>query len=263
MDRKIWDGGGKRVYYQGYIGGLKSYFDFTTRYTLLQILATQERTNESWAKDQPAKKLNEYGFNFHELYGADTYPNFFITNHDLVRLGNLIDRGGFTHYWERHKIALSFLSVYTGPVTLYYGDEYGAKLSGYYKEKDLGYYDDHVSRDNGRIDGFNSEEKELIEFTKKLMRLRDENSSMYKGERKNILTTNKEYADLKIDGDNVILYAVNFNDKKSAQIKLKDPLLKGKKLENLLNSKDILRATEEGELNFNLGEVDFKLYKVK
>ncbi|MGL5578451.1 MAG: alpha-amylase family glycosyl hydrolase [Fusobacteriaceae bacterium] len=263
MVGEIWDGGGKKVYYQGYMGGLKSYFDFTTRYTLLQILATQERTNESWAKNQPAKKLNEYGFNFHELYGANTYPNFFITNHDLVRLGNLIDRGGFSHYWERHKIALSFLSVYTGPVTLYYGDEYGAKLPGYFKEKDLGYYDDHVSRDNGRIDGFSSQEKELIEFTRTLLKLRDENSSMYRGERKNILATNKEYADLKIDGDNVILYAVNFDDKKAAQLKLKDPMLKGKVFVNLLDSKEVLMGNEEGEINLNLGEVEFGLYKMK
>ncbi|MGL4969456.1 MAG: hypothetical protein ACRC5B_04765, partial [Fusobacteriaceae bacterium] len=138
-----------------------------------------------------------------------------------------------------------------------------AKLPGYFKEKDLGYYDDHVSRDNGRIDGFSSQEKELIEFTRTLLKLRDENSSMYRGERKNILATNKEYADLKIDGDNVILYAVNFDDKKAAQLKLKDPMLKGKVFVNLLDSKEVLMGNEEGEINLNLGEVEFGLYKMK
>ena len=91
-------------------------------------------------------------------------PNLMLTSHDLVRFGDLLQRGGMaepTHhaYWERHKAAFSFLAAYSGPITLYYGDEIGQELPGFSSKVSnttcalAGHCDDHVSRTSARIAG--------------------------------------------------------------------------------------------------------------
>ena len=75
------------------------------------------------------------GFAGHaSVYPAHAVPNLFLTNHDVVRFGDLLQRGAISSpdkadYWERHKAALSLLAAYSGPVTLYYGDEIGDELT--------------------------------------------------------------------------------------------------------------------------------------
>jgi glycosidase len=58
-------------------------------------------------------------------------PNLMLGNHDLVRFGDLIERGKKGDDWKRHKAAISFLGAWSGPVTLYYGDEIGDQVEGF------------------------------------------------------------------------------------------------------------------------------------
>ena len=88
-------------------------------------------------------------------------------------------------------------------------------------EKDLGYYDDHVSRTSGRINNFNELEIDLINYTKNLMKIRKNNSALWNGERKNIYAEKYLYADLKIDGNNKIIYVMNVSNEKSERLNQK------------------------------------------
>ena len=123
-----------------------------------------------------------------------TYPNMFITNHDLVRFGDMIQRSGKGNYWERHRAAISFLNAYTGPITLYYGDEWGAEVSN-----DGSYANDNESRSPGKISGFNTEEQSLVNYTAKLMAIRKEHPALWRGKRTNLIASGQQYADLKTD----------------------------------------------------------------
>lgn len=222
MVGEIWDGGGDIINNEGYSqNGLRSCFDFPMRYSLVQVLATQEKLGESHGMNQPVSKLNNTFNSVNDNYPSYAQPNMFMSNHDLVRFGDLIQRAKKNEYWERHKLAISFLTAYTGPITLYYGDEYGDEVKGFVNEKDLGYYDDHVSRTSGRINNFNELEIDLINYTKNLMKIRKNNSALWNGERKNIYAEKYLYADLKIDGNNKIIYVMNVSNEKSERLNQK------------------------------------------
>lgn len=258
MVGEIWDGSGEKIINKGYDGdGLRSFFDFPTRYSLVQILAIQENTSDSWAKDQPASKLNQWGFDLHSRYPEYAQQNMFLTNHDLVRFGDLIERGGFDMYWERHRAALSFLAAYTGPITLYYGDEYGAQVEGFTNERDLGLYDDHASRDIGRIDEFNREEKELIDYTKKLLEMRKKNPALYRGERKNLYADSEVFADLKVHEDNKIIYILNASEKQR-EVTLE---VEGKTANGILTKVEV--KIEKGKGEFILPPMSGSFYEIK
>ena len=205
MVGEIWKGESE-IASQGYGStnqGLKSNFDFPFRYRILQTLATQEESSQAGAYNQPASNLGG-GYTSHNAYPTGAMPNLMLTNHDLVRFGDLIQRApnlGYgtenADYWKRHKLALGLMASYSGPITLYYGDEYGAEVGGFINKGDGGFYDDHVSRDNGKTTGFNGNEQDLITFVKTLLSLRGQNESLWKGTRTNILSTSTLYADKK------------------------------------------------------------------
>jgi glycosidase len=195
--------------------GLPSCFDFPTRYRMVQVLATQENTSDSWATAQPASALKT-ALDELSQYPSFAKPNLMITNHDLVRFGDLIQRAsglGYgtenPDYWARHRAAFSFMAQYTGPVTLYYGDEIGEEVEGFIKNQDGGYYDDHVSRSQGRISGFNANETALKEYVSALWKFRSENPALWNGTRKNIAANTNIFADYKVSGSNKILYILN------------------------------------------------------
>ena len=200
--------------------GLLSCFDFPTRYSLVKVLSTQEDTAPSDATGQPASLLNDILNEISSKYPSYAKPNLFVTNHDTVRFGNLISRApslGYgpenNDYWLRHKAVFSFMTQYTGPITLYYGDEYGEYLQGYYKKGDLGYYDDHMSRSQGRIDGvnatLNSNELNLKNYVTGLMALRKNHMALSDGTRTSIIADDTIFANLKSYGNEKIVYVLN------------------------------------------------------
>ncbi|MEO0890908.1 MAG: alpha-amylase family glycosyl hydrolase, partial [Pseudomonadota bacterium] len=110
---------------------LCSAFDFPMRYRVVETLAV----NESGVGGRGVDWLDN-GYQTHNQYPSHAQPNLMIGNHDLVRFGDLLQRGGLAdvndaEYWQRHKAAFAFQAAYTGPITLYYGDEIGDQVDGF------------------------------------------------------------------------------------------------------------------------------------
>ena len=196
--------------------GLLSAFDFPLRYKLVQVLAVEEKG----FGHQPASVL-EQGYRTHALYPAHAVPNLMLGNHDLVRFGDLIQRAGYAGpesetYWRRHRCALAFLAAFSGPITLYYGEEYGDEIAGFSTAVSAqdgcvqkGLCDDHVARNDGKISGFTEQQKALQNFVRRLFALRAAHPALWRGERRNLLATQHLYLDLKYAGTDSILFAMN------------------------------------------------------
>jgi glycosidase len=226
MVAEIWDGA-TAIQNTGYgpaaEPALHSAFDFPTRYSLVQVLATQEHTDQSNASGQPASQLNSSLNHSASIYADHAIPNVMLTNHDLVRFGDLIQRAGLggketPSYWARHKAAFSFMAAYTGPITLYYGDEIGDELPGYVSNQDTVngevIYDDHSSRTSAKIAGvtghvLTAEQQDLKAYVAELMALRDLHPALSTGSRRHITSDSTTYVDLKTAGDERILYVLN------------------------------------------------------
>ncbi|MBM7557360.1 alpha-amylase family glycosyl hydrolase [Halanaerobacter jeridensis] len=224
MVGEIWDGSGNQIANEGYgQNGLQSAFDFPVRYSLTQVLATQEDASVSWGYNQPASKLaGDYGINNRQQYPDYAQPNLMLTNHDLVRFGDLIQRAphlGYGpenyDYWKRHKAAFSFMASYTGPITLYYGDEIGEEVEGYVNDQDSVngevIYDDHASRDGGEVAGFTSQEEDLKNYLSKVMTIRKNHPALWNGDYKFLTLNDDIYSVLKTDPESgeEIIYILN------------------------------------------------------
>ncbi|WP_337247132.1 alpha-amylase family glycosyl hydrolase [Photobacterium halotolerans] len=202
--------------------GLCSAFDFPVRYRLVETFAVNENSNGgkggSWLAE---------GMDLHRLYPDHAQPNLMLGNHDLVRFGDLLQRGNIAEptddqYWQRHKAALSFLAAYTGPITLYYGDEIGDQVE-HFADKvsgDIcaiqGLCDDHVARSSGKIDGvsatLNARQRDLKAYVTELMTTRAAHPALYQGERLNIMANDKVYVDRKQNDQDAVVYLVSTTD---------------------------------------------------
>ncbi|HWV16263.1 MAG TPA: alpha-amylase family glycosyl hydrolase [Cellvibrio sp.] len=203
--------------------GLLSAFDFPVRYSLVQTLAVEEEFASSGRGKSPASRLNE-GYKTQDGYPAHAMPNLMLTNHDLVRFGDLLQRGNIANpsddqYWGRHKAAISFMAAYSGPITLYYGDEIGQEVADFSLKlsnnvcSSQGKCDDHVSRDSGVVDGvvgtLNDKQRDLKSYVTSLMKLRQAHPALWNGSRTHIYAGTSVYMDRKDSGDDHILYALN------------------------------------------------------
>ncbi|EAY06912.1 Alpha amylase, catalytic domain containing protein [Trichomonas vaginalis G3] len=171
---------------QTYSGdGIRSAFDFPSRYSLVRTVAMEESGASSYVQELG----NIFKTNSEKGYYGQVYPNLFISNHDVWRFGNLIkNKYGYgkssQDYWKRHKIAMALLASYTGPITIYYGDEIGDLAecwTGSNPSCGSNTYSDNVARTNGQITGFNSDQQSLHDYTSKLMFARAENPAMWRG----------------------------------------------------------------------------------
>lgn len=269
MVAEIWDGGGQSILknaYQGYNGekGLLSAFDFPTRYDLVKVLATGEHTNEAGAYNQPASRLKN-GFNTPDKIDG-IYSNMFITNHDVIRLGTLIKRAphlGYgkenPDYWKRHKSAFSFMAAYTGPITIYYGDEIGDDIPGYVTNGTNGWYDDNASRTAGQISGFDNNQKNLHDYVKTLMNLRKNNPALYRGKRTHIYSDTTIYADLKVDNSQKVVYVLNVGTG-SRTVTLPQNTIGGSTLKNMLTNSEV--SASGGNYTFSVDGLNGDFYTV-
>lgn len=78
------------------------------RYRVVETLAV----NESGVGGRGVDWLDN-GYQTHNQYPSHAQPNLMIGNHDLVRFGDLLQRGGLAdvndaEYWQRHKAAFAF-----------------------------------------------------------------------------------------------------------------------------------------------------------
>ncbi|MEH0670932.1 alpha-amylase family glycosyl hydrolase [Vibrio owensii] len=198
---------------------LCSAFDFPMRYRVVETLAV----NESGVGGRGVDWLDN-GYQTHNQYPSHAQPNLMIGNHDLVRFGDLLQRGGLAdmndaEYWQRHKAAFAFQAAYTGPITLYYGDEIGDQVDGFDAKEDnntcavRGVCDDHVARSSAKIEGvtatLDANQVDLKNYVKSLMTMRAAHPALYQGSRTNLIASNGSYVDLKVSGNDQVLFALN------------------------------------------------------
>lgn len=206
---EVWDGDGKNIEKHALKdGALESAFNFPLRYQLLKVIAGQEDRSDT-ATHQPATILaEEWGYgNFIRYSNHNVMPTMFVDNHDLVRLGNLLFRYGYANqsdvesqratldlYKKTHLLAFAFMGAYSGPITIYYGSEYGDYTKGFSTKLEpcgtgTRWCDDHVSRTQMKTSGFAPWQEKLRSNVKKIMDLRKANDALYNGQRFHIYST--------------------------------------------------------------------------
>ena len=203
--------------------GLKSNFDFNTRYGIVQALAVEE----SGASNHSATFIRDKLKTAESVYPEIATPNYFLGNHDLVRFGDLIQRaqklGALKkqNYFKRYKMAHSVIATLSGPVTLYYGDEWGQEVPNFdVKKKNCNgvYCEDNVARTNGKFDGFNDDQENLKSFVTRLMALRASSKAISMGEMIDLGTDENVFVVKKTYGDSDVLVLINIQDNKQVDI---------------------------------------------
>ncbi len=207
---EVWDGDGAQIERSVLKNhALDSAFNFPLRYQLVKVIAGQENNENGNEKLSAAANLaGEWGYgNYIRYTDKNVMPAMFIDNHDVVRLGNLLFRWNLVNeadvsgdeYSLRHLLALAFETAYTGPITIYYGDEYGDYLAGWINSgDDCGNgeqcWDDNASRTQGVANDTElaAWQKELRNKTAALMEFRKETPAMFNGKRYHIYSTTEK-----------------------------------------------------------------------
>jgi cyclomaltodextrinase len=197
---------------------LSSAFDFPLRYGIVQVLAVEES-----GKGGQGASVLDASWNKVENYPSHAMANLMLGNHDLVRFGDLLERGNFNpaEYWQRHKAAFSFLAARSGPITLYYGEEFGDEVPGFAAKVSgdcvaQGLCDDHVARSDGKVPavtGFvpGSEQAELKEWLAQLLAMRAAHPALYQGERVKLMADGSLYGDIKQTAGEQVVYLLNLS----------------------------------------------------
>lgn len=250
--------------------GLYSNFEFPVRYSIVQTLAAQEHTDQAGASGRPASALaDKLTAMLTSAYAEHAIPNLMLTNHDLVRFGDLLQRAGYggkesADYWNRHKAAIGFMSVFSGPITIYYGDEVGDEVGGFVNQGDRGFYDDHVSRSSGNVDGVTTtlggNEKDLKDFTASVMNLRAQHPAMWKGERTHLDSGQSIYADLKVSGSDRVVFVMNAYNQ-SETLSLDASTVGGTQLVDMLSGETV--SAQGGKFNLQMSGIGIKLFSVQ
>ena len=240
--------------------GLDSAFDFGMRYPIVQALATEEwmKADHSGFRLAEGLAYNENNLPRHAL------PNLMITNHDLLRFGDLIQRAGLQDtYNERVILALSYLAiVHSGPITNYYGEEIGQEVPNYANRVEtMGYRDDHVARDNGKVKDFTPQEEYFKKLFTFLMNLRANHGSLSNG-RMDLLKVNRELFSIRksFKGDDDFFYFMNLS-KNPLKITLSKELTTNAKALTKLSSDDNTEVKKDldGNFEFTLAPLSFAL----
>ncbi|MCG6200050.1 alpha-amylase family protein [Psychromonas antarctica] len=280
MVAEIWRTGANDIALQGYgsdkAQALPSAFDFPVRYSVVQTFAVDENSGGN----RPATHLDD-GLFSHMAYPEHAMPNLMLGNHDLVRFGDLLQRGYIAdpkdpEYWDRHKAAFSFMAAYSGPITIYYGEEIGDQVDDFeakYQNCDgaSGLCDDHVARTSAKIEGIattvggkvtvlNKQEADLKNYVSSLMAMRAANPALYNGSRTHIYSDENVYIDRKDAADDHVLYLVNTKGKE-AKIKLKSSAIGSEgELTNLLAKQNV--SLINGQYEITLPGFTAAFYKI-
>ena len=203
--------------------GLNSCFDFPAYYQLVQGFAceygqpSKTTDNITTGLSYLYKTYSEKGYSCKEDDGTyeTYYPNCMLTNHDLYRIGDVIKgKWGCDYdsdeYIGRNKVILAAQCAYSGPITIYYGDEIGdhsVDLSGWGS--------DNVARSSGKITGFNSREQAIHDWTQKCLAARADHEALWNGTNTKITGESDFYVAKKVGGGETIYIAFNYNKSSS------------------------------------------------
>lgn len=110
-------------------------------------------------------------------YAHDNFlPNLFISNHDGYRAADHYDPSDPQRY-DKLKTLHGVLAAYSGPVTLYYGDEYGDSTLD-----TRGGQKDNVARTSGHLEARSPQEQDLRDYVARALAFRANNPAMWRGE---------------------------------------------------------------------------------
>jgi cyclomaltodextrinase / maltogenic alpha-amylase / neopullulanase len=240
---------------------LASAFDFPTRYALVQVLAS----DENGGSEKPASTINEaWAMGAHATYPDHAIMNLMLGNHDLVRFGDLIERAGkggpsSANYWAIHKMAFTFMAAWSGPITLYYGEEIGAEVAGFSAKvpgdcASLNQCDDHVARNMVAIPGVNTpvsagatQSRDLKVYLSALMGIRAANPALSSGARTHVYSDTELYIDLKSSGTDRYILVMN-TGASSRQMTLRPTALGLTSLRNgrVIAGQTLIETTNQG-----------------
>ncbi|MDE5651154.1 MAG: hypothetical protein K2I35_09180, partial [Duncaniella sp.] len=154
-------------------GGLMSAFDFDGKEIIsgaMQELGSEGLVN-GWADvitvlSPPTSRgyLND-----------SVMPNLFLSNHDGYRVADHFDPAD-PYFYQKLMTRNAILAAYSGPITLYYGDEY-ADMS----RNSIGAQKDNIARTTGHLEARNPNEQELKDYISGIMAFRSENPAMWRG----------------------------------------------------------------------------------
>ncbi len=202
--------------------GLNSCFDFPAYYKVVHRFAQEwggtTTGNITTGLSYLYKTYSEKGYSCKEDDGSyeTYYPNFMLSNHDLFRVGDLINKKyseGFEsdNYAKRNMVLLAAQAAYTGPITIYYGDEIGDHNA----TTTSGWGNDNVARSSGKISGFNEREQKIHDWTQKCLEARAEHEALWNGSNEQIAGEEDFYVAKKIGGGETIYIAFNYNSSSS------------------------------------------------
>jgi glycosidase len=201
--------------------GLNGCFDFPSYYKVIQGFAQEwggtTTGNITTGLSYLYKTYSEKGYSCKDDDGTYDvyYPNFMLSNHDLYRIGDLIKKKfsceyDSEEYTKRNKVLLAAQCAYSGPITIYYGDEIGdhsVDLSGW--------GGDNVARSSGKITGFNTREQTIHDWTQKCLAARADHEALWNGTNTQINGESDFYVAKKQGGGETIYIAFNYNKSSS------------------------------------------------
>ena len=204
--------------------GLNSCFDFPAYYQMVQSFAQEYNSPKKSTENITIglsylyQTYEEKGYSCKEDDGTyeTYYPNFMLTNHDLLRIGDLIHQKyseGFDsdNYAKRNMVLLAAQAAYSGPITIYYGDE----IADHNATTTSGWGTDNVARSTGKITGFSEREQKVHDWTQKCLTVRASHEALWNGTNEQIVGEKDFYVAKKIGGGETIYIAFNYNSSSS------------------------------------------------
>ena len=138
-------------------------------------------------------------------------PNLYLSNHDGYRLADHFDPAD-PQYYAKLKLRHGILAAYSGPITLYYGDEFADRSL-----ESKGAQKDNIARTTGHLSPRNSAETDLRDYVAEAMKFRAANPAMWRGEASFATMRGHKGADIlvvtKRDPESANKVAVVFSDK--------------------------------------------------
>lgn len=164
-----------------------SYFDFPNYYVLIENAI--ENTDGGVKHEQ--NYLKQIYNNLNNVYPKWAHPNFFLSNHDLVRLGNLIKQhSNFdideNDYYFKHLSFQLFQMLLPTPITVYYGEEVAdlfeclTQKYGDQNPTQCGAYRDNAARNNPTPENqLDAKQKKHRQYISNLLKERRRNPIYY------------------------------------------------------------------------------------
>lgn len=155
-------------------GGLQSAFDFDGKELISGPMqdTDKEGLENGWADVVTVlSKPSERGY-----LNDNVMPNLFLSNHDGYRLADHFDPAD-PYYYEKMMTRHAILAAYSGPITLYYGDEFGDDT-----RDATGAQKDNIARTSGHLQPRNENERRLRAYVASVMKFRGANPAMWRGD---------------------------------------------------------------------------------